>query len=150
MHPKTEEKYTASVLLVDDEPDFLELLAVRLKNRGMNVVTAASGMDALLQIEKGSFDIVVLDLAMPGMDGIETMKRIKARKPHTETILLTGHATLKTGIEAMKSGAEDYLEKPVDLDLLMKKINDAQYKRIRELEKNSWDDVKKILKSRGW
>ncbi len=150
MRPKTEEKHTASVLLVDDEPDFLELLAGRLRNRGMNVATATCGKDALLQIEQGAFDIVVLDLAMPGMDGIETMKRIKTARPHTETILLTGHATLKSGIEAMKSGAEDYLEKPVDFDLLMQKIDDAQYKRIRELEKSSRNDVKKILKSRGW
>ncbi len=150
MDNTTTGKYTASVLLVDDEADFLEILSERLRNRGMCVTTASCGRDALHLIDKQTFDIIVIDFSMPGMDGIETMKRIKARKPNTETIMLTGHATLKSGIEAMKSGAEDYLEKPADIELLLKKINDAQYRRIREVEKKSQNDLKKILKSKGW
>ncbi len=150
MTSTTERRYTAYVLLVDDEPDFLELLSERLQNRGMNVTTTTCGKDALKEIERQDFDIIVIDLSMPGMDGIETIKRIKARRPHAETIILTGHATLQSGIEAMKSGAEDFLEKPADIDLLLQKIHDAQYRRIQELEKNSRNDVKKILKSRGW
>lgn len=150
MSTTTAGKYTASVLLVDDETDFLDLLSERLRNRGMSVSTVTCGQDALQMIDQHDFDIVVIDLSMPGMDGIETIKRIKARRPHTETIMLTGHATLQSGIEAMKCGAEDYLEKPADINLLLIKINEAQHRRIMELEKSSQEDVKQIIKSKGW
>ncbi len=150
MHSPQEKNPIASVLLVDDEADFLELLSQRLTNRGMEVITASNGVKALEEIKNRDFDIIVLDLSMPGMDGIETMKRIKTKSPQTETIMLTGHATLKSGIEAMKSGAGDFLEKPANIDLLIQKIHDAQYRKIQELEKHSQDNVKKILKKRGW
>ncbi len=150
MNSTTAEEYIASVLLVDDETDFLELLSERLRNRGMIVTAVTCGEEALGRIDRQDFDIVVIDLSMPGMDGIETIKKIKTRRPQIETIILTGHATLKSGIEAMKSGAEDFLEKPVDIELLMHKIHEAHYKKVREIEKKSRDDVKKILKNRGW
>ncbi len=141
---------SASVLLVDDEQDFLDLLAERLTHRGMQVATATSGQVALEKINLHDFDIIVIDLSMPGMDGIETIKRIKAEKPDTETIMLTGHATLQTGIEAMKCGAGDYLEKPADIELLLNMIHKAQYRRMKALEKSSRSIVQRILKTRGW
>lgn len=150
MKSDKEAAYTAHVLLVDDEQDFLDLLSERLTARGMRVTTASCGEEALKFISARDFDIVVLDLAMPGMDGLETMKRIKKKLPQTETIMLTGHASLKSGIEAMKCGAGDYLEKPVDMKILLKRIEHAHNKRITELEKKSQKEVKKILRSMGW
>lgn len=150
MKPKIEDNQIASVLLVDDEEDFLDLLSERLRNRGMKVATSTDGYGALKRIEQETFDIIVLDFAMPGMDGIETMKKIKAIQPKTEMIMLTGHATLHSGIEAMKTGAVDFLEKPANIDIIIQKIHEAQYRRIQELEKNSSNEVQKILKSKGW
>ena len=140
----------ASVLLVDDEEDFLSLLSERLEVRGMRTTTASDGYVALRRIAEQVFDIIVIDLSMPGMDGIETMKAIKSRQPDTEMIMLTGHATLQSGIEAMKTGAEDFLEKPADIDLLIQKIHEAQYRRIKKLEKACSNKVNKILKTKGW
>ncbi len=150
MNEITERECKAYVLLVDDEEEFLELLCERLTNRGMCVTTAQSGSEALEIIDQNEFDIIVLDLSMPGMDGIETMKRIKARTPQTETIMLTGHASLQSGIEAMKSGAEDYLEKPLDINVLIQKIHNAQQKKMSLLDKDSQREMRKILKTRGW
>ncbi len=147
---KSTGNFSASVLLVDDEQDFLDLLGERLENRGMQVTTAISGQAALTKLSHQDFDIIVIDLSMPGMDGIETIRRIKAERPETETIMLTGHATLQSGIEAMKCGAGDYLEKPADIELLLNMIHKAQYRRMKALEKNSRDDVQRILKTRGW
>lgn len=150
MHSGKDTNYIASVLLVDDEQDFLDLLSARLEVRGMKVTTASDGYKALQCIEEKPFDIIVIDLSMPGMDGIETMKAIKENHPEAEMIMLTGHATLRSGIEAMKLGAEDYLEKPADIDLLIDKIHKAQYRRLKKLEEDSSEDLQKILKSRGW
>ncbi len=107
--------------MIDNETDYLDLLSERLRNRGMSVTTAKSRSDALRQIDKQDFDIMVTDPPMPRMDGIETMKRIKTRRPQTETIMFTGHATLKSGIEAVRCGAENYLKKPVVINILLKK-----------------------------
>ena len=144
------DKVNANVLLVDDEEQFLEVLSERLETRGLKVKTVTSGQDAVEQVEKKSFDAIVVDLAMPGINGIETMKRIKEKNPDLEIIILTGHATVKTGIEAMKLGAEDFLEKPVDLNVLLEKISKAKSKRMLVLEKKSQDEVKAILKSKSW
>lgn len=144
------DKIEANVLLVDDEEQFLEVLSERLETRGLQVNSVTSGEDAVTQVEDQNFDAIVVDLAMPGIDGIETMKRIKEKRPDLEIIILTGHATVKTGIEAMKLGAEDFLEKPVDLSVLLEKISNAKHKRMLVLEKKSQDEMKEILKSRGW
>ena len=144
------DKLNASVLLVDDEEQFLRVLSERLANRGLQVDSVTSGEEAVAQVENKNFDAVVLDLAMPGINGIETMKRIKEKRPDLEIIILTGHATVKVGIEAMKLGAEDFLEKPVDLGVLLERISEAKNKRILILEKKSQDAIKKIIKSKGW
>jgi DNA-binding NtrC family response regulator len=108
------DKLDASVLLVDDEEQFLQVLSERLTNRGLHVISVTSGEEAVALVENKDFDAIVVDLAMPGIDGIETTKKIKEKRQDLEIIILTGHATVKAGIEAMKLGAEDFLEKPVD------------------------------------
>lgn len=144
------EKRKANVLLVDDEEQFLDALSQRLEARGLKVKAVTSGEDAVDQVEDHNFDAIIVDLAMPGIDGIETLKRIKEKRPDLEIIMLTGHATVKSGIEAMKLGADDFLEKPVDLNILLEKIGKAKHKRMLVVEKGRQEDVKKILKSKTW
>jgi len=143
-------KMEASVLLVDDEEQFLDALSQRLETRGLKVDTVTSGEDALKQVEDHNFDAIIVDLAMPGIDGIETLKRIKEKRPDLEIIMLTGHATVKSGIDAMKLGAEDFLEKPVDLNELLAKIGEAKNKRMLVVEKGRQEEIRKIIKSKTW
>ena len=123
-----------SFLLVDDEQVFIEVMAERLRQRGYEVECAFSGEAALDRLEKGGIiDVVVLDVQMPGLDGIEIVKQIRERHPLIEVIMLTGHATVETAVEAVKQGAMDYLEKPCDLDdLIAKAQTAAQRKKDRE------------------
>ncbi len=121
------------LLLVDDEEMFLEYLSKRLINRQYDVTTCLSGEEALKKVTDYDFDVVILDILMPGIDGIETLSEIKKLKPLTEVIMLTGHASRESGIEAMKVGAYDCLRKPCDTDELVSKINQA-YKRKAEQE----------------
>jgi two-component system, OmpR family, response regulator CpxR len=114
------------VLLVDDEEQFVELLAERLQARGFQVQTAFNGDEAIPKVQQT--DVVVLDVLMPGKDGIETLKEIKRAKPLVEVIMLTGHATVETGVEGMRLGAFDYLLKPTDTQDLVAKITKA-YRR---------------------
>lgn len=128
------------VLLVDDEVEFLETLEKRLRKRNMEVCVARSGEEALEVISQSPLDVVVLDVKMPGMDGIETLREIKRRAPLIEVVMLTGHANLEVAIQGMEMGAFDYLMKPVDIDELVYKLQDAhrkktlQEERIRELQ----------------
>lgn len=118
------------VLLVDDEADFLESLGQRLSLRGLPVRTAASGTRALEIIDSERIDVVVLDVRMPGMDGIECLRRIKEGHPQIEVVMLTGHADLESSLEGMRFGFFDYLTKPVRLEMLVEKIQEA-FKRGR-------------------
>lgn len=120
------------LLLVDDEEDFRITLANRLKKRNLDVTDAASGEDALETAGRVSFDVAVIDIKMPGMDGIEALRRIKKIDPLLEVILLTGHASVEAGVEGMKSGAYDYIVKPCNLNDLMMKIEDAFRRRMIE------------------
>jgi DNA-binding NtrC family response regulator len=140
----------AKVLLVDDEEDFLKTLAERLETRGLQVTTATDGEKALASVEGQEFDLIVLDLAMPGLDGLETLKRIKARQPEAEIIMLSGQGSIRTSIEAMKLGACDFLQKPVDIGELMNKISEAKEKRMLMLESKSVAEIEKILHTKGW
>lgn len=140
----------AKVLLVDDEEEFIDLLSQRLETRGLKVVAVSSGEEAVSKVADQSFDVAIVDLAMPGIDGIETLKQIKAERPDIEVIMLTGRATVKSGIEAMKHGALDFLEKPVLLNKLLEKIWKAKRQRMRTLEKKSENEMKDILKSKSW
>lgn len=143
-------QFATKVMLVDDEGEFVDLMSQRLETRGLEVVAVTSGEEAVAAAEDKNIDVAVVDLAMPGIDGIETLRQVKAKRPDIEIIMLTGHATVHSGIEAMKHGARDYLEKPVDLNVLMEAIRAAKNDRIVSLEKKSADEVKHILKSKSW
>jgi len=138
------------VLLIDDEVEFLENLSERMSVRGMEVSTAQTSDNAVAAVEGEEFDAIVLDLQMPGMNGIEMLKVIKARRPDMQVILLTGQATLEAGIEAMKLGAMDFMEKPADIDSLTEKIKKAQAKKMVLVEKKTEGKVKEILSKKGW
>ncbi len=138
------------ILIVDDEKDFLEIMAERMSTRGIEVATAHSAQEALRQVEAGSFDAVILDLKMPEVDGLETLKAIKARQPEAQVILLSGQASLQDGIAAMKLGALDFLEKPADMNVLMEKIRKAQARKMLVVERQVEEKVKKIVSTRGW
>lgn len=121
------------ILVVDDEDDFRETIVKRLKGRNLDTTGVASGEEALKIMESESFDVVVLDVRMPGMDGIEALKEMKKKKPLTEVIMLTGHASVESGIQGMQLGAFDYVMKPVPLDELLDKMRQAyERKRIQE------------------
>jgi two-component system, OmpR family, response regulator len=125
-----------NILIVDDEEDFRVTLVKRLQKRNQQVFGAESGQKALTLMEAMVFDVVVLDVKMPGMDGIETIREMKKKNPLTEVILLTGHASMESGIEGMKLGAFDYLMKPVNIDELLEKIRQAyERKRVQEEER---------------
>ena len=145
-----EKKLHAKVLLVDDEEEFLKTLTSRLELRGLKVTGATRGAEAVQLADKQNFDAIVIDLAMPGMDGLETLKRIKKNHPNAEIIMLSGQGTVKTSIEAMKLGAEDFLEKPVDIQELLTKIDEMKNKRILVLQKQSMEEIEQILKSKAW
>ena len=128
----------ANILLVDDEIPFVNTLSKRLSRRELNIVTAFSGQEALDQLDK-NFDIqiVVLDIKMPGMDGLKTLEEIKRHYPSAEVIILTGHSTIDSAIKGMRLGAFDYLVKPCDIDLLISKIEEAVARKRKQDEKSS-------------
>lgn len=144
------EELKAKVLLVDDEVEFLTILATRLESRGLKVTTVTRGEDAVAKVENEGFDLIIVDLSMPGIDGLETLKRIKAKQPDAEIIMLTGQASIRTGIEAMKLGAEDFLQKPVNISKLMDKICEAKDKRMLILQSKNIMEIEKILQTKGW
>ena len=121
------------VLVVDDEADFLETIVKRLQRRKIDACGVDGGKKALEIVENERFDVVVLDILMPGMDGIETLKLLKKKKPFIEVIILTGHGSVESGLQGMQFGAFDYIMKPADLDELLEKIQQAyERKRIHE------------------
>jgi DNA-binding NtrC family response regulator len=138
------------VLLVDDEVDFLDTLSERMRNRGMEVSTSSSGKEALKKVEQESYDVIILDLMMPEVDGLDALRILKEKKPDLQVILLTGHATVEKGIEAMKLGAMDFLEKPADINQLTEKIKKAQAKKMLLVEKRTEEKIREILTDRGW
>jgi DNA-binding NtrC family response regulator len=113
------------VLLVDDERDFLEVLIRRLGKRDVDVHGVSSGEEALQYLQAKPIDVAVLDVRMPGMDGITALRKIKKLDPLIEVIMLTGHASLEVALEGMRAGAFDYLMKPAEIDELLYKIQDA-------------------------
>lgn len=123
------------ILLVDDERDFTETLAERLRNRDLFVTTAFSGEEAIRVLKEYNFDVAIVDVKMPGMDGIEVLKEIKKLKPLTEVLMLTGHGTVESAIEGMKSGAYDYLIKPCEMGTLLGKITGAYERKVEQEER---------------
>jgi DNA-binding NtrC family response regulator len=128
-------KTPSIILLVDDEADFVEMLSLRLKESGETVLTAHSGSQCLEILEKTEIDVIILDVKMPGMDGIETLQEIKKRHPLIEVIMLTGHGTIDTAVQGMKLGAFDFLMKPADFDVFTAKVNQAKQRKHDQIER---------------
>jgi DNA-binding NtrC family response regulator len=123
----------------------------RLVKRDLNVIAAFSGQEALEILDKHrDVDVVILDVKMPGMDGIETLRKIKSAYPLIEVVMLTAHATVESAIEGMKFGAFDYLMKPCNMDQLIGKVNEATRKKQGHEEKIREAHVKEILSKRGY
>ncbi|MCF8139390.1 MAG: response regulator [Desulfotignum sp.] len=135
----------ANILLVDDEVPFVDTMIKRLTKRNMDVLPAYGGEEALKKLaENKRVEVVILDVKMPGMDGIETLKEIKKAFPLVEVIMLTGHATVESAIDGMKLGAFDYLMKPSDIDVLVEKVTDAAAAKRRHEEKIIEAQMRKI------
>lgn len=142
-------KIPTTILLVDDEKDFVEMLALRLEAAGENVLKAYDGQQCLDLLDQKQIDVVVLDIKMPGMDGIQTLKAIKSRHPLVEVILLTGHGTTETAIKGMKLGAFDYLLKPADFDDLTQKLAGARRKKEEQDERIRQAEARELLRRGG-
>lgn len=139
------------ILLVDDEVPFVETMEKRLKKRKYEVITANNGKEALDTLESHkNVDVIILDVKMPVMDGIETLKEVKRRSPLAEVIMLTGHATVETAIDGMKLGAYDYLMKPCDIEKLIEKVEEAASKKREHEIKIREARARDILADRGW
>jgi DNA-binding NtrC family response regulator len=140
---------STNVLLVDDEVPFVDTMTKRLTKRNLTILTAYSGPEALDVLKGRQVDVVILDVKMPGMDGIETLREIKKAYPLVEVIMLTGHATIETGIEGMKLGAFDYLMKPCDIEVLFAKVREARAKKSNHEEKITQARIHEIALRRG-
>jgi DNA-binding NtrC family response regulator len=139
----------ANVLLVDDEVPFVETMTKRLNKRDLQVSTAFSGAEALEKLGKErDVEVVILDVKMPGMDGIETLREIKRKQPLVEVVMLTGHATVETAIEGMRLGAFDYLMKPCDMDVLISKVRGAASRKREQENKIVEARIKEITMRR--
>ena len=138
------------VMLVDDEAPFVETMTKRLTKRDLTVITALSGQEALdtLSTHRNT-DVVILDVKMPGMDGLETLEKIKKSYPLTEVIMLTGHGTIESAIDGMRSGAYDYLMKPCEIDQLMLKVGEATQKKRDHEHKIKEARVREALTTHG-
>jgi len=123
------------VLIVDDEVDFVETIVKRLIDRGLEVAGVHSGLEALDLLDKRDFDVVILDVKMPGMDGIETLRAMKKKSPLTEVIMLTGHGSVESGIQGLQLGAYNYVMKPVPLNDLLKQMTQAYERKLIEEER---------------
>ena len=138
------------VLLVDDEKEFVEALAERLEMRNFEVFIAFTGKEALSAIREKEQDVIVLDVKMPGMDGIDVLREIKRSKPLVEVIMLTGFASVPSAIEGMKLGAFDFLLKPTETKDLIEKIEKAHARKAEQEERIRQAEISGILKRKGW
>lgn len=133
------------MLLVDDEERFLSTSRILLEKRGIDVVTATNGPDALKILSDRRVDVVILDVKMPGMDGVAVLRRIKQDHPLVEVIMLTGHASVESAVEGLKIGAYDYLMKPADIPTLLEKAQEAFEKKRRMEEKIRKAKIERII-----
>ena len=122
----------AKVLIVDDEKDFLDIMAERMGARGVEVSTTTSAENALKMVRKETYDVVIMDLMMPEMDGFKALKLFKETRPDLPIILLTANVPEEKCIEAIKLGAMDVIEKPADLNLLTQKIKEAKARKLKK------------------
>ncbi len=134
------------LLICDDEVKFLESIAERLELRGFDVTKATSGKDAVEAARTGGFDLAILDLKMPGMNGIEVLEILKKEHKYLEVIILTGHGSIDSAVESTKLGAFSYLSKPYDLDDLLQSLKDAYETRMKNKFEADTERMDKILK----
>ncbi len=125
------------LLLVDDESEFKEVMQKHLGRAGIRLSVSECCLDALELLEHQQVDVVIMDMNMPGMDGIQCLRKVKERWPLIEVIILTGHASVKSGIEGMESGAFDYCLKPIDVRELIEKVELAAQKALINREDNA-------------
>ena len=140
----------ARILLVDDETDFTDTMSQLLETRGYRVTAVNGGESAIKALGQGRYDVMVLDLKMPGMDGMATLKEAKKLELFTETLILTGHATVDTALEAIKLGAYDYLTKPCDIDELVQKIQGAWKKKDVAEKQEISKKIDRIVEGKGF
>jgi len=138
------------VLLVDDEKEFVDALAERLEIRDFEILKAFDGDEALGKIADANVDVVILDVQMPGKDGLATLREIKKAKPLVEVIMLTGHATVPSAIEGLQSGAYDFLMKPTETKDLVSKIALAYKRKAEQEERIRQAQIENIMLRRGW
>lgn len=124
-----------NVLIIDDEERFLQTTQKLLEKQGYTVYTATNGLSGITRLKVKRIDVVILDVKMPGMDGVEVLRKIKADFPLVEVVMLTGHSTVESAIEGLKLGAFDYLTKPCDIPVLIQKIEAAGDKKKSAEEK---------------
>lgn len=128
----SDEMKKIKLLIVDDEEDFLNSIAERLGLRDFDISTASEGKLAVKIAQKGKFDVAMLDLKMPGMDGMELLQILKKKHKFLEVIILTGHGAIDSAVEATKLGAYSYLEKPVDFEKLLEELKNAYEARLKK------------------
>ncbi|MBW1713271.1 MAG: response regulator [Deltaproteobacteria bacterium] len=140
----------AKVLVVDDEKEFLEGISERLEIRGFEIDTAEDGVEALKKLDKKAYDAIILDVMMPHLDGLETLRQALTKRPELQVILLTGQATVEKGVEAMKLGALDFFEKPADVEKLAEKIKEGKTKRMVLVEEKQKETIREVLRRYGY
>jgi DNA-binding NtrC family response regulator len=133
------------LLLVDDEERFLTTTKILLEKRGIETAVAASGEEALKVLSEKRVDVAVVDVKMPGMDGVELMRRLKELEPGVEVIMLTGHATVESAVQCLRLGAFDYVMKPCDLPELVAKVHAALARKRESEEKSRQEDIDEII-----
>jgi DNA-binding NtrC family response regulator len=141
---------TVKVLIVDDEEEFSGVVAERLRGRGYEVDTVNSGVGGIDKIKNNQYDAVLLDLTMPEMDGMETMRNMLEYDGELQIIILTGYGSVQGGVDAIKQGAADFLEKPADIDALSSKLDAAHEKREAIFEADLMKKVSDLMKRKSW
>lgn len=141
---------TATVLVVDDEVDLANVIAERMRSRGYEVDTANNGTEGIERIKEKQYDAVLLDLKMPGLDGMETMNRMLEHDARLQIIILTGYGSVQKGVEAVKQGAVDFIEKPADIEALTDKVDEAHERRVAFFEEYVEKKISDLIKRRGW
>lgn len=140
----------ASILIVDDDAAMGETLLDILEDKGFNVAIAKDGPTAVAEAGGRHFDLALIDIMMPGMNGVETLRELRERDPDLQVMLLSGQSTIKTAVEAMRLGAVEVFEKPTDIETLLEKIREARARALELAAKRSSEAIDDILRKRGW